>query len=157
MGRVPRGVVAVAARCPEGHPCVFTTYPLRRSGEKLVPFPTLYWLSCPRLRAQIAHLERDGAVAALTAELANDPALRAALHRDHEKYIAQRWATLTDEDRLLVTERGLLDHFRTRGIGGMTSRAAVKCLHLHLAHHLADGNALGELVVRRYGLKRCGD
>lgn len=157
MGRNPRGVVAIAARCPAGHPSVFTTYPLLRRGTQLLPFPTLYWLSCPRLRTQVAHLEREGAIAALGKELSRDPVLREALRHDHESYIAQRWNTLRDEDQRLVSERGLLDYFRSHGIGGMKNHATVKCLHLHLAHHLVSGSALGERIVRRYGVTRCGE
>jgi uncharacterized protein len=153
LGRTPRTRVAVAARCPAGHPSVITCYPLRREGDRVVPFPTLYWLTCPRLCAQVSHLERDGAIAAIEAELARSPILRAGLLRDHEDYIAQRWAVLSPADRLLVANQGLLDTFQSRGIGGMSNRAAVKCLHLHLAHHLVSGNAIGRLIVSRYGLR----
>ena len=156
LGRTPRNAMAVAARCPAGHPSVITCYPLRREGERAVPFPTLYWLTCPRLCAQVSHLERDGAIAEIAAELGRNPVLRASLLRDHEDYIAQRWAVLSPTNRSLVAERGLLDMFQSRGIGGMTNRAAVKCLHLHLAHHLVSGNAIGRLLVSRHGIRPCG-
>ena len=156
MGRRARCVVAVAARCPAGHPAVITCYPLRREGGRLTPFPTLYWLTCPSLSRSLAHLERDGAIAAIGAELAADPVLQAGLRRNHEQYIAQRWATLSAEDRLLMSGSDLAAFFQTRGIGGMTNLAAVKCLHLHFAQHLAGGNVLGELVARRYALRACG-
>ncbi len=155
MGRKARCVVAVAARCPAGHPSVITCYPLRRKGNRLVPFPTLYWLTCPRLSKELSHLERDGAIATIGTELARDHALPTLLLRDHADYIARRWATLSAEDQLLVSGSELAGFFQTRGIGGMTNFAAVKCLHLHFAHQLVSGNVLGELVARRYGLGPC--
>ena len=155
MGRKARCVVAIAARCPEGHPSVITCYPLRRQGNRLAPFPTLYWLTCPRVSKQLAHLERDGVIAAIGAELAGDPTMQTLLRRNHEDYIARRWATLSVEDQLLVSGSELAEFFRTHGIGGMANLAAVKCLHLHFAHHLVSGNVLGELVAHRYGLRPC--
>jgi uncharacterized protein len=155
MGHTARHVVAVAARCPAGHPSVITCYPLRREGQRIVPFPTLYWLTCPRLSRQLSHLERDGAIATIAAELAADPALQALFRKNHEDYITRRWATLSPEDRLLVSGSDLATFFRTRGIGGMTNFAAVKCLHLHFAHHLVSGNVLGDLTARRYSLHPC--
>lgn len=157
-----RDVVRVAVRCTPGHtaegghPCVVVCYPLRRTRGRIAPFPTLYWLTCPRLCAAVASLERDGMIAAMSDELTLDPGLRLALLGDHERYIEERWAILSPTDRELVVATGLVSHLRERGIGGMTNRAAVKCLHLHLAHHLASGNALGSLLVHRYGLQPCG-
>ncbi len=150
-----RNIINIAAHCPAGPPCVITCHPLRRKGIRLTPFPTLYWLTCPTLCRQIAHLERDGAIQEIAAELARDPILQARLALDHQSYIARRWAVLSDEDRLLIAQHGLTQTFQTRGIGGMLNRQAVKCLHLHVAHHLADANALGELIMRRYALHPC--
>ncbi len=164
LGRVPHGVVAVGARCPAGHPSVIVNYPLRRVRSRLhpdepprvVPFPTLYWLTCPSLRQQVSHLERDGLIGVIEAEIAGDDSLRAAVERDHANYIVQRRALLTAVDRALVVQLGLNSDFDSRGIGGIVNRATVKCLHLHLAHHLAAGNAIGAILVERYGVK-CGD
>ncbi|MCV0022233.1 DUF501 domain-containing protein, partial [Mobiluncus curtisii] len=50
LGRVPRGVIGVAARCggdaatPAGHPAVIASAPRLPGGE---PFPTFYYLTCP--------------------------------------------------------------------------------------------------------------
>jgi len=153
--RPTRGVVSVAARCLAGHPAVAQCYPLIRKGSGVEPFPTLFWLTCPRLRREISHIERDGAITEIAAIIAGDPALQERLARDHEDYIARRWETLTEEDQRLVKEMGLAEQFRTRGIGGMTNRAAVKCLHLHFAHHLAARNVIGELVADRFGIRMC--
>lgn len=168
MGRVPRGACTVAVRCGSGHPCVVSSYPLRRRGTTVTPFPTLYWLTCPRLCRQLSHLERDGAIAALEMELARDADLRLRLRRDHEDYMARRWGALTDDDKAVVRSQGLRDAFDGRGIGGIRIQrvpglaadaqptgVGVKCLHAHVAHHLVGSNVIGELVLSRYSLGRC--
>ena len=48
----------VAVRCPAGHPLVLRCHPLLR--ERVQPFPTLFWLVCDVVGAQIAKLEYDG-------------------------------------------------------------------------------------------------
>ena len=45
LGREPRGVVEVAWRCPCGKPGVVKTEPRLPNGT---PFPTTYYLTCPR-------------------------------------------------------------------------------------------------------------
>ena len=42
LGRQPRGVIAIAYRCPDGVPGVVTTSPRLPDGT---PFPTLYYLT----------------------------------------------------------------------------------------------------------------
>ena len=46
--RSPRGAAAIAYRCPCGKPAVMTTRPRLPDGS---PFPTLYYLTCPRASA----------------------------------------------------------------------------------------------------------
>ena len=48
LGRLPRGLLAVAHRCPCGLPDVAETAPRLPDGS---PFPTLYYLTCPRASA----------------------------------------------------------------------------------------------------------
>ena len=44
LGRVPRGTLAIAARCVCGNPTVVTTAPRLPDGT---PFPTMYYLTHP--------------------------------------------------------------------------------------------------------------
>lgn len=155
IGRLPHGLIAVAARCPAGHPAVVTTYPLRRRGATLAPFPTFYWLTCPALRRAVSQLERRGVIGLIESRLRDDPALARAIELDHERYIALRWEALSPQDREEIARRGLLEAFRARGIGGLLNRGAIKCLHLHLAHHLAQGSAVGAILSAQYGLCPC--
>lgn len=120
LGRPPRAMRAIAARCPSGHPSVVQTSPRLENGT---PFPTLYYLTCPRLCSLVGKLEASGIMREMTERLASDPELAAAYQRAHDSYLAERDAIES------------LGHEVTAG--GMPGR--VKCLHVHLAHTLAAG------------------
>jgi hypothetical protein len=91
--------------------------------ENGTPFPTLYYLTCPRLSSMIGRLEASGIMKEMTERLAVDEDLAAAYRRAHECYLAARDAIEP------------LGHQVTAG--GMPGR--VKCLHVHVAHTLACG------------------
>ncbi|NUT95508.1 MAG: DUF501 domain-containing protein [Saccharothrix sp.] len=120
LGRTPRGMRAVAARCPSGHPAVVQTSPRLPDGT---PFPTLYYLTCPRLNSLVSRLESAGVMKEMTDRLATDEQLAQHYLRAHESYLAER-----DAIEPLGT---------TVTAGGMPGR--VKCLHVHVAHALAAG------------------
>jgi hypothetical protein len=120
LGRAARGMRAVAARCPSGHPAVVETSPRLDDGT---PFPTLYYLTCPRLRSLVGRLESAGLMREMTERLAGDARLAASYRAAHESYLARRDA---------ICPLGT-----SVSAGGMPER--VKCLHAHLAHTLACG------------------
>jgi hypothetical protein len=110
LGRAPRAMVAVAHRCPCGQPDVVETAPRLEDGT---PFPTLYYLTCPRATAAASRLESTGRMREWQDELRTDPELAAGYRAAHEAYLAAR-----DAHDVLPT--------RTTA-GGMPDR--VKCLH----------------------------
>lgn len=120
LGRPPRALRAVAARCPSGHPSVVQTSPRLENGT---PFPTLYYLTCSRLASLVGRLEASGIMKEMTERLTHDEELAARYLAAHESYLAERDAIEP------------LGHQVTAG--GMPGR--VKCLHVHLAHTLACG------------------
>lgn len=125
LGRAPRGLRAVARRCPCGLPDVVETAPRLPDGT---PFPTLYYLTCPRAAAAISGLEAAGLMREMTARLAADSGLRAAYARAHRDYLARRDAA--------AAAAGLEPlPLGTQSAGGMPDR--VKCLHALAAHELA--------------------
>jgi hypothetical protein len=137
LGRPPRGTRAVGHRCPCGLPDVVVTDPRLPDGT---PFPTTYYLTCPRAASQIGTLEGSGTMREMEARLAREPDLAAAYRSAHEAYLADRAA--------------LGDVPETAGVsaGGMPDR--VKCLHVLAAHALAAGpgvNPLGDEVLDRLG------
>ncbi|WP_083275323.1 DUF501 domain-containing protein [Pseudonocardia sp. HH130630-07] len=125
LGRAPRGILAVGYRCPSGHPAVVRTAPRLPDGT---PFPTLYYLTCPRLASRIGTLEADGRMKEMQDRLAVDADLAAAYRRAHESYLAERDAIEPLSTHPDVTA------------GGMPDR--VKCLHVHVAHALAAGSGV---------------
>ena len=130
LGRPARGVRAVAHECSCGLPDVVQTEPVLTDGT---PFPTLYYLTCPRSCSAVGRLEADGVMAAMTERLAAEPDLAAAYRAAHEAYLAEREAI------------GHVEAIAGVSAGGMPDR--VKCLHVLVAHALAAGpgvNPLGD-------------
>lgn len=87
LGRPPRGLRAIAHRCPCGQPDVVETAPRLPDGT---PFPTLYYLTCPRAASAIGTLEANGVMKEMSERLESDPELAAAYRAAHEDYIARR-------------------------------------------------------------------
>ncbi len=143
LGRPPCTLGVVETRCASGHPQVIRNYPLQGTGNSRAPFPTLFWLVCPKIHDCIARLERSGGVRAAERFLRENDDQQRKFLLDHQRYISERWETLQPEDRSFVEERGWKPVFFERGIGGIADRRRVKCLHLHYAHHLARGNTVG--------------
>jgi uncharacterized protein len=130
LGRAPRAIRAVAHRCPCGNPDVVETSPRLSDGT---PFPTLYYLTCPRAAAAIGTLESSGMMREMSDRLRGDPDLAAAYRAAHEAYLARR------------EEIGHVEEIAGISAGGMPNR--VKCLHVLVGHALAAGpgvNPLGD-------------
>ncbi|MBE7192925.1 DUF501 domain-containing protein [Gordonia polyisoprenivorans] len=131
LGREPRGVIEVSYRTPDGVPAVIKTRPRLPDGT---PFPTLYYLTDPRLTSEASRQESAGVMKDMTARLATDEQLAAAYRAAHESYLSER----NEIDSLGTDFTG----------GGMPDR--VKCLHVLIAHSLAKGpgvNPLGDESV----------
>lgn len=142
LGREPRGIAGVGHRCPCGNPDVVTTQPRLPNGT---PFPTTFYLTCPRAASRIGTLEGSGVMREMAQRLVDDPELAAAYQAAHERYLAAR-----DE---IARDAGL-DVPEIAGIsaGGMPDR--VKCLHVLAGQALAQGrgvNPLGDEVLDLIG------
>lgn len=136
LGRRPRAVCRVAHRCSCGLPDVVETAPRLEDGT---PFPTLFYLTCPRANSAVSRLENSGLMRTMTARLAAEPAAAAAYRAAHEDYLARR-------DALGGPLPG------DPGAGGMPER--VKCLHVLVAHSLAAGpgvNPFGDEAIAAAG------
>lgn len=137
LGREARGVVEVAWRCPCGKPGVVKTAPRLPNGT---PFPTMYYLTCPRAASMIGTLEASGLMADMSERLQDDEALAASYRAAHESYLAEREAIEHVEEIEGVSA------------GGMPTR--VKCLHVLVGHALAKGpgvNLLGDEALAHLG------
>jgi hypothetical protein len=139
LGRSPRGLLGVAHRCPCGLPDVAETAPRLPDGS---PFPTLYYLTCPRASAAVSKLEASGLMREMTARLA-DETLRRRYDAAHRDYLSRREAAARAA-RVPPLPPG------TQSAGGMPDR--VKCLHALVAHELAGGgNPFGREALDAVG------
>lgn len=120
LGRAPRGVVDIAYRSPDGQPGVVKTAPRLDDGT---PFPTLYYLTDPRLTAEASRLEVAHVMKWMTNRLAEDAALAEDYKKAHEYFLEKR----NEMEDLGTDFSG----------GGMPDR--VKCLHVLIAYALAEG------------------
>lgn len=137
LGRVPRGVIGVGARCRCGRPLVVVTAPRLEDGT---PFPTTFYLTSPAAVKGASTLEAEGVMEEMNARLGTDEELRAAYGRAHENYLAHRAAL------------GEVPEIAGISAGGMPER--VKCLHAVLGHTLAAGpgvNPLGDETLAMLG------
>jgi hypothetical protein len=142
LGREPRAIHEVGHRCPCGNPDVVTTEPRLPGGT---PFPTTYYLTCPRAASRIGTLEGSGLMKQMQDRLADDPELAAAYRAAHERYLSAR-AELAREVGQDVPEIAGIS------AGGMPDR--VKCLHVLAGQSLAQGrgaNPLGDEVLDLLG------
>ena len=137
LQRPPRGVIGIAYRCPCGKPAVVVTRPRLPDGT---PFPTTYYLTCPRAVAACSSLESEGLMAEMNERLSRDHDLVLAHRRAHEHYLADR------------EQIDSVPEIAGVSAGGMPDR--VKCLHALVAHALAAGtgvNPLGDEAVQALG------
>jgi hypothetical protein len=126
-------VIEVAHRCSCGQPDVLKTAPRLEDGT---PFPTLYYMTCPKATGAIGTLEANGVMKELADELAADPELAASYEKAHDIYLAQREAIEQVSEIAGISA------------GGMPTR--VKCLHVLIGHALAAGpgvNPLGDRAL----------
>ncbi|MCQ9352656.1 DUF501 domain-containing protein [Corynebacterium sp. 153RC1] len=120
LGREPRGVLEVSYHSPDGVPGVVKTAPRLDDGT---PFPTLYYLTDPRLTAEASRLEVAHVMKWMTQRLEEDAELAADYRAAHEHYL---------EVRNKIEDLGT-----DFSGGGMPDR--VKCLHVLIAYALAEG------------------
>jgi uncharacterized protein len=139
LGRSPRALRRVAARCPFGLPAVTEQEPYDEEGR---PFPTTYYLTCRHLVAAVARLEARGGVERWSEEAATDEALRASLlHATEEQRSLRR--------RLAAGREGSDGGASLElGIGGTQTPGQLKCLHAHVAFALARPSyELGQRIL----------
>ena len=104
------------------------------------PFPTLYYLTCPRAVSACSGLESAGLMREMNNRLAAEPELARDYQAAHERYLSRR-----EEIEAVPEIAGV-------SAGGMPTR--VKCLHVQLAQSLAEGpggNPFGDEVLDRIG------
>lgn len=156
IGREPRGMVRVAAYDTCGEILVVQTAPwvaksrnnksVDSEAPVLEPFPTMYYLTSPKVVKLVSQLEASGIMKQLQERItpnssSYDEGLCKKYLEAHLNYIQTR------ED--LAKELKMSSLLKTHGdfsAGGMPSR--VKCLHALVAHELATGkNPIGKIAL----------
>lgn len=147
LGYMPNNIIEVSSKGKNDEPLVTSLYPLNfnleassRYTEGIKPFPTMFWITCPILKAEVSKLEVKGWVIKLQNRLnygQNSEVDLAKMNNAHQKYIDERWSAIKDEDREILRSEGWENLLNEVGIAGIRDRTGVKCLHAHYAHYLA--------------------
>lgn len=125
LGRTPRGLVGIGARCACGAPAVTITQPRLPEGS---PFPTLFYLTLPSVVYGMSRLEAEGFMTQLNKRLVEDHDFAAAHELAHRSYIERR--------NLL----GSVPEIDGISAGGMPER--VKCLHALAGYAMSVGEGV---------------
>jgi len=126
LGRPPRSPWRVVVGCKYGQPQVIASPSKLDSGEL---FPQWAWLTCPYLCKVIAREESNGGCEKATRMIKQRP--RCA------EQILECDADLRERRAL---ESNGTDHCADVGLCGSKDPLKVKCLHAHVAYHLAGLN-----------------
>ncbi|MDD5447993.1 MAG: DUF501 domain-containing protein [Actinomycetota bacterium] len=148
LGRKPEGQVFIARRCSHGKPAVILT--VIGASPWRGPLPPFLWLVCLHLAREVSRLESKGVIRELQRKVDLDEKISSRLAFEETSL----WGLKRRTSRLLGVEGFDLSH-RCEGIAG-GRRGAVKCLHAHLAFHLAFGEGvIGEECLQMMGKGRC--
>lgn len=140
LGRFPRGMVAVGARCSCGRPLAVITRPCLEDGT---PFPTTCYLTSPEAVKAASHLEAQGFMKECNNLLNNDNDIVKKYEQAHKYYLEFR-------HELAIRLGDSEEHIKDMSAGGMPVR--VKCLHALLAQSLVMGkgvNPIGDMVLSK--------
>lgn len=104
----------------DNSPVVLKLYPLNLNkvyGNNVLknqiiklPFPTMYWMSCPDLIKKVYSLEVNGFIQIFNDRLHNSPETPSWLkqmEQAHQLYREERWKLLTPEDQIEIRDRKL--------------------------------------------------
>ena len=117
------------------------------------PFPTMLWLTHPKLKNLISNLEKEGFGLEIEKRLYANQEYQDIMTKVHKAHGKERFELLSKEDQLLAqTQPWGPALSEDRGISGVTQYKAVKCLHAHTAHYLSDcaeskNNLVGKWVM----------
>lgn len=133
LGRVPRGVAKIPARCKCSNPLTVMTEPRLEDGT---PFPTVFYLTHPMAVKGCSVLEAEKMMETMNEVLSNNEAMQEQYRKAHQDYIDRR------------NVLGQVEEIKNVSAGGMPVR--VKCLHALLGHTLSVGkgvNPIGDWVL----------
>lgn len=147
LGKLRYRPISVLTRCAAGRPQVVLSYFGTRPDrpDRGGPSANVYWLTCPHLRKHVDRLEATGWIRQLEAELQAVEADRDQLAADQATYAAEAQQLAASIPADWPPPR--LD----TGIGGVSDRTRLKCVHAHLSFHLShpEGGVAGRRTLER--------
>jgi hypothetical protein len=150
-------VTAVAKRCSGGFPQVVVCLPVTSNG---VPFPTVFWLTCPYLDHRCGELESDQKIS----DLENVFKERIPeVVKWHKKYSKLRASLLNENEAAEIKKKSLpmwsiISHSGVGGINWTEAPFAAKCLHLQTATWLGwNYHPAADWLVSELGSAECSD
>lgn len=146
LGRKPAGQYRIAVMDQSNQPLVLQVPPLIQG----VPFPTVFWLCCPKIKKTIDRLEASGLVKRWEQRLQKEAQLLTKVFNDHERYRRYRYSLLSVEDIENCDNPNKIKDLKEKGVGGVKNWSQIRCLHMHYAHHLVQGNTLGALLESEF-------
>lgn len=161
IGRYPDGMLKVLKYNSLQQPQVVLVAPIVWSR----PFPTIYWLTDPRLSKAISDVEKTGWIKRMeTNVIPQDAKLQFDLLMDNIRYIKRRLSILLAKTDLLY-DFGRQPHFHSmvmslirKGIAGIANFADIRCLHMHYALHLVEveegGGCIGRILDNEYHVQK---
>lgn len=123
-----------------------------KSPPLLEPFPTIYWVTHPQVRAWISKLEVEQLGTTLERRLQQNPNALEQMKRAHGSYGTERCQLLTSQDWQWIQARKYQPAFDVaRGVAGIRNPSSIKCLHAHAAHYWSgcQENIVGQWVVEQ--------
>ena len=142
LGREPRGFCDVSAFNAQGTPAVIRV----SSVVDGKPFPTLFWLIDADISLKIDRLEAAGWIAKLHRDVDISATLQEQMALAHEAHKRLRETFLSDAERTLLTDRGMMSALADRGIGGIKEPNRISCLHTWYAAHRVEANCIGSAI-----------
>jgi hypothetical protein len=147
LGRKPKVAFTVRTFCPDGTPQVLMTEPCFLEEGLWKPFPTIFWLVCPRLRLKISQLEQNHEITRIKSQLGSNQEFLRIFQEGQENFSKFRMDRLNEifpQGVPLVLRKSL----EKTTVVGSRDFFGVKCLHAHVAQELGFGkNPIGKLVL----------
>jgi len=115
------------------------------------PFPTIFWVTNPHIRALISKLELQQYGIKYEKDLADNKEAQEFMNTAHVNYGKEREKVITKEDWEWIRTRKWEGAFaKTRGVAGIRNPRSVKCLHAHAAHFWSGctDNVIGGWVAK---------
>ena len=110
------------------------------------PFPTLFWLIDANISLKIDRLEAAGWIARLQRDVDISATLQKQMALAHEAHKRVRETFLSEAERTLLTDRGMMSALADRGIGGIKEPNRIRCLHTWYAAHRVEANCIGSAI-----------